>query len=119
MSFAPQIPLPVAGLATTDYGLVFGTNAFRAGSGSPYFVGVEALGAVSPDGSLLPWTIGFPPNAIPLAISDTTALAGNFLIGEITPVPGGLVARGNFSWIGLPTPRLPAASSGFASRGDA
>ena len=54
LSFAPEIPLPVASLATTDYGLVFGTNAFRVGSGGPYFLGVEALGAVSPDGSSPP-----------------------------------------------------------------
>ena len=100
LSFAPEIPLPVEALAPTDYGLVFGTNAFRAGSSGPYFVGVEALGAVAPDGSLLPWTVSFPPNAVPLSISDTTALAENFLVAELTPVPGGLVARGDFSWIG-------------------
>jgi outer membrane protein assembly factor BamB len=100
LSFAPELQLPVMALAHTDYGLLFGTNAFRAGTSGPYFVGVEALGAVSPDGSLLPWTISFPPNAVPLAISDTTALAENYLVAQITPVPGGLVARGDFSWIG-------------------
>ena len=75
LSFAPEVPLPVTALAQTDYGLVFGTNAFRAGSSAPYFVGVEALGAVSPDGSVLPWTMSFPPNAVPLYISDTAALS--------------------------------------------
>ncbi len=100
LSFAPEIPLPVSALAHTDSGLVFGTDAFRAGSSAPYFVGVEALGAVSPDGSVLPWTIGFPPNAVPFSISDTAALSENFLVAYLTPVPGGLVARGEFSWIG-------------------
>ena len=109
LSFAPEIPLPVAGLASTEYGLVFGTDAFRAGGSGPYFDGVEALGAVSPDGTLLPWTMSFPPNAVPLATSDTTALAENFLVAEITPVPGGLVARGDFSWIGPADDPAPGA----------
>jgi outer membrane protein assembly factor BamB len=100
LSFAPEVPLPVSALAQTDYGLVFGTNAFRTGSGAPYFVGVEALGAVSPDGTVLPWAMSFPPNAVPLYLSDTAAQNENFLVAELTPVPGGLVARGDFSWIG-------------------
>ena len=100
LSFAPQVPLPVSALAQTDYGLVFGTNPFRVGSGTPYFVGAEALGAVSPDGTVLPWAIGFPPNTAVLSLNDTAALSVNFLVGELTPVPGGLVARGDFSWIG-------------------
>jgi outer membrane protein assembly factor BamB len=100
LSFAPQVQLPVAALAQTDYGLVFGTNAFRVGSGAPYFVGVEALGAVARDGSVLPWAVSFPPNPVPLYPSDPAAQSGNFLVAELAPVPGGLVARGNFSWIG-------------------
>jgi hypothetical protein len=100
LSFAPEIPLPVSALAQTDYGLVFGTSPFRVGSNAPYFFGAEALGAVSPDGSLLPWTMEFPANAAPLHINDTAALTQNFQVGELTPVPGGLVARGIFSWIG-------------------
>jgi hypothetical protein len=100
LSFAPEVPLPVSALAQTDYGLVFGTNAFRTGSGAPYFVGVEALGAVSPDGTVLPWAMSFPPNAVPLYLSDNAAQSENFLVAELTPVPGGLVARGDFSWIG-------------------
>ncbi len=100
LSFAPEVPLPVEALAQTDYGLVFGTNPFRAGSSGPYFVGTEALGAVSPDGTVLPWTMSFPPNAAPLYVSDTAALSENLLVADLTPVPGGLVARGDFSWIG-------------------
>jgi hypothetical protein len=44
--------------------------------------------------------VSFPPNPVPLYPSDPAAQSGNFLVAELAPVPGGLVARGNFSWIG-------------------
>lgn len=100
LGFAPQIWLPVTGLAPTAYGFVFATNAFGAGSSGPYFVGAQALGAVAANGDVLPWQTTFPPNDIPLSASDTAAVAGNFTVGHLTPVPGGLIARGDFSWIG-------------------
>lgn len=98
--FAPEISLPVTALAPTDYGLVFATNAFGAGSSGPYFAGAQALGAIAANGDVLPWQLTFPPNDVPLSSSDTAAAAGNFSVGHLTRVPGGLVARGNFSWIG-------------------
>jgi outer membrane protein assembly factor BamB len=100
LDFAPQVPLPVTAVALTDYGLVFAANAFGAGSSGPYFVGAQALGAVSYAGDPLPWQVTFPPNDVPLSSSDTAALAGNFAIGRLAPVPDGLVARGDFSWLG-------------------
>ena len=42
----------------------------------------------------------FPPNDVPLSSSDFVALAGNFPVAHLTPMPDGLVARGGFSWIG-------------------
>ena len=100
LDFAPQVPTTVTALAPTDYGLVFATYAFGAGSNGPYFVGAQAIGAVSPTGDVLPWRMTFPPNDVPLSTSDTAALAGNFLVERFATVPDGLVARGAFSWIG-------------------
>jgi outer membrane protein assembly factor BamB len=100
LDFAPQAPATVTALALTDYGLVFASYAFGAGTSGPYFVGAQALGAVSPAGDVLPWRMTFPPNDVPLSTSDTAALAGNFLVEHFAPVPDGLVARGAFSWIG-------------------
>jgi outer membrane protein assembly factor BamB len=100
LDFAPPIWLPVTALAPTDYGLVFATSAFGAGSSGPYFVGAQALGAVAANGAVLPWRMTFPPNDVPLSPSDTAAVSGNFAVGHLEPVPGGFVARGNFSWIG-------------------
>jgi len=98
--FAPQLWQPVTALAATNYGFVFATNAFGAGSSGPYFVGAQALGAVAADGDVLPWQMTFPPNDVPLSRNDTAAVAGNFAVGHLAAVPGGLVARGDFSWIG-------------------
>ena len=109
LDFAPQLPQPVTALARTSYGLVIAANAFGAGSTGPYFVGAQALGAVSADGSVLPWWIAFPPNDVPLSASGTAALAGNFSVAELVPVPGGLVARGDFSWIGPPDDPAPGS----------
>ena len=100
LDFAPQLALPVTALAPTSYGLVIATNAFGPGSSGPYFVGAQALGLLSADGSVAPWWLGFPANDVPLSTSGTAALAANFSVGELASVPGGLVARGNFSWIG-------------------
>jgi outer membrane protein assembly factor BamB len=100
LDFAPRVPTTVTALAPTAYGLVFATNVFGTGTSGPYFVGAHALGAVSYAGDLLPWQITFPPNDVPLSPTDTAALAGNFAIGHLAPVPDGLVARGDFSWIG-------------------
>jgi outer membrane protein assembly factor BamB len=100
LDFAPQIPNTVTALAPTDYGLVFASNAFGAGSNGPYFIGAQALGVVSYAGDVLPWQMTFPPNDVPLSASDTAALAGNFAVGHLAPVADGLVARGDFSWIG-------------------
>jgi outer membrane protein assembly factor BamB len=98
--FAPLVPLPVSALARTGYGLVFATNAFGNGSTGPYFVGAQALGAITADGEVLPWQMTFPPNDVPLSATDFTGGAGNFAIGHLAVVPGGLVASGRFSWIG-------------------
>ena len=98
LDFAPNVPLAVTALASTAYGLVFATNPF--GNTAPYFVGGQALGALSADGDVLPWQVTFPPNDVPLSSSDYVALAGNFPVAHLTPTPDGLVARGGFSWIG-------------------
>jgi hypothetical protein len=101
LSLSPKVPLPVIALARADYGLVFAIDAFGAGSSGPYFVGTQALGAVSAaDGEVLPWRVDFPANGVPLSTSDNTAGAGNFGVTHLVPVPGGLVASGSFSWIG-------------------
>lgn len=100
LDFAPQLPLPVTSLVRTSYGLVIAADAFGAGSSGPYFVGAQALGLMSADGSVLPWWVAFPPNDVPLSVSGTAPLAGNFSVSELVAVPGGLVARGDFSWIG-------------------
>jgi hypothetical protein len=85
LDFAPQIPDQVMALAKTDYGLVFSTMAIEGGQ---WWFGTQALGAVSPDGQLLPWQIDFPP-------SD-----GIVSVERLAVVSGGLVASGGFSWIG-------------------
>jgi hypothetical protein len=91
----------VLALARADSGLVFAVDAFGAGSSGPYFVGTQALGAVSSaDGESLPWRVDFPANGVPLSTSDNTAGAGNFGVTHVATVPGGLVASGGFSWIG-------------------
>jgi hypothetical protein len=100
LDFAPQVPLPVTALTPTAYGVAFATNAFGAGSSGPYFLGAQALGSASPDGELLPWQMTFPPNDIPLSSTDIAAEAGNFWVKRLAAVRGGLVASGNFSWIG-------------------
>jgi outer membrane protein assembly factor BamB len=100
LDFAPRLSLPVTSLAPTGYGLVYAANAFGSDSSGPHFVGAQALGAVAADGTELPWQMTFPPNDVPVSPSDTAALAGNFAVGHLTPVAGGLVARGDFSWIG-------------------
>jgi outer membrane protein assembly factor BamB len=107
LKFQPHVPLPVSALARTDYGLVFATNAFGNGSSGPYFVGAEALGAVTPGGDVLPWQTTFPPNDVPLSPTDYTVGAGNFAIGHLAAVPGGLVASGSFSWIGTADAAAP------------
>jgi hypothetical protein len=100
LGFKPNIQLPVTALAVCDTGIEFATDAFGPSSTGPYFVGAPAIDAVYWDGSFLPWQIDFPPNDVPLSASDTAALAGNFSVDELTPAPGGTVARGDFSWIG-------------------
>lgn len=100
LDFAPQVQLPVSALTPTDYGLVFATNAFGPGSSGPYFLGAQALGVASSAGELLPWRLAFPPNDVPLSATDGEAEAGNFSIAHLAGVRGGLVACGNFSWIG-------------------
>ena len=100
LDFTPQVEAAVTSVAATDYGLVYGTSAFGPGSRSPYFVGAQALGAISVEGAPLPWEFTFPPNDVPLSTGDTAALAENFAVTQLTAVPGGLVARGNFAWIG-------------------
>ena len=100
LDFAPEVGLPVTALAATGYGFVFATNAFGSGGTGPFFVGAQALGAVSSDGQSLPWEMTFPANDVPLSQADSAALAGNFSVGHLASVPGGLVARGDFSWIG-------------------
>jgi hypothetical protein len=100
LDFAPRVPLPVTALAPTDFGVAFATNAFGSGSSGPYFLGAQALGAASPDGEILPWEMTFPPNDVPLAPTDMAAEAGNFSAKHLTSVRGGIVASGNFSWIG-------------------
>jgi outer membrane protein assembly factor BamB len=101
LSFSSKVPLPVIALTRADYGLVFAVDAFGAGSSGPYFVGTQALGAVSSaDGEALPWRVDFPANGVPLSTRDNTAGAGNFEVAHVAPVPGGLVASGGFSWIG-------------------
>jgi trimeric autotransporter adhesin len=99
LDFAPQVQLPVIAVVPTDYGLIFATYAFGAES-SPSFIGAQALGAASAAGGGIPWRIDFPPNDIPLSTSDTAAEAGNFAIEHLAAVRGGLVASGDFSWIG-------------------
>jgi outer membrane protein assembly factor BamB len=100
LDFAPQVQLPVTALAPTDYGVVFATNAFGVGSSGPYFVGARALRAASSDGQLLQWQMTFPANDVPLSATDTGAEAGNFAVLDLAALQGGLVADGNFSWIG-------------------
>jgi outer membrane protein assembly factor BamB len=85
VDFAPRIPNQVMALARTDYAIVFGTMAIEGGQ---WWLGAQALGAVSADGQLLPWQIEFPP-------SD-----GIVSVEDLAVVPGGLVASGGFSWIG-------------------
>ena len=98
LRFAPQVSQTVTALTPTAYGLVVATIA--SGDSGPFFVGAQALGAIAPEGDALPWQMSFPPNDVPLSTSDTAVLAGNFSVGHLTAVPGGLVARGDFSWIG-------------------
>jgi outer membrane protein assembly factor BamB len=100
LDLKPSIELPVTALAVTTYGIAFATTAFGAGSSGPDFVGAQALGTFAWDGSFLPWQVTFPPNDAPLSASDSAALAGNFSIEHLTPISSGLVARGDFSWIG-------------------
>ncbi len=109
LDFSPDIPLPVTAIGVTDNGIAFATDAFGAGSSGPYFVGAQALGAVDWDGSVLPWQLTFPPNDVPLSASDTAALAGNFSVEDLASAPGGLVARGDFSWIGPPDDPAPGS----------
>jgi outer membrane protein assembly factor BamB len=100
LDFAPLVPLPVTALTPTDYGVAYATNAFAAGSNGPYFLGAQALGAVSPDGELLPWEMSFPPNDVPLSPRDVAAQAGNFWVKHLVAIRDGLVTSGDFSWLG-------------------
>lgn len=101
LDFAPDVPVPVNALARTDDGLVFGANTFGTASRGPYFVGSQALGAVSADGKVLPWRINFPPNDVMLTPRfDTIGGAANAAVVRIVSAPGGLVVSGQFSWIG-------------------
>jgi outer membrane protein assembly factor BamB len=100
LGFEPDIQLPVTALAVAGGGVVFATDAFGPGSSGPYFVGAQAVGAVDWAGNVSPWQIAFPPNDVPLSASDSAALAGNFSVDQLTLAPGGIVARGDFSWIG-------------------
>ena len=93
LDFAPQVPNQVMALAKADYGLVFSTMAIEG----QWWLGTEALGAVSPAGQLLPWQINFPPCDGPVSVES------------LAIVPGGLAASGGFSWIG-PTDQ-PASGS--------
>jgi outer membrane protein assembly factor BamB len=107
LKFHPDITPPVSALAPTDYGLLVAT-ADLAGGG-PYFVGTQALRAVSPDGQVLPWQITFPPNDPWLAPFDFNSGVENGALGQLVPVPGGLVASGDFSWIGPPDNPAPGS----------
>jgi outer membrane protein assembly factor BamB len=93
LDFAPQIPDQVMALARTDYGLVFSTMKLQG----PTWLGAQALGAVSPDGQVLPWQITYPPSE------------GSSGVDHLAVVPGGLVAGGGFSWIGPADNPAPGA----------
>ena len=84
LSFAPQIPNQVMALAKAPFGLVFSTMALNG----EWWLGTQALGAVSRDGQLLPWRVDYPPTD------------GVVSIESLATVPGGLIASGMFSWIG-------------------
>jgi outer membrane protein assembly factor BamB len=101
LDLAPQIPNQVMALARTDYGLVFSTMTL-----GPTWIGTQALGAVSPDGQVLPWQIAYPPSDVILSDRDSGGVL-NVSVDHLAVVPGGLVAGGGFSWIGPadnPTP---------------
>jgi outer membrane protein assembly factor BamB len=102
LDFAPQLPNQVMALARTRYGLVFSTMELA----SPSWLGTQALGAVTTDGRLLPWQVGYPPSDVVLSTRDPGG-ALNGSVESLAVVPGGLLASGGFSWIGPGTNAAP------------
>jgi len=100
LPFAPGVSQPVFALVMTDEGLVFGTI------GGPTFRETQALGVISFAGDLLPWEMRLPPSDVALSPRDYGG-ALNVLVDQIVAVPRGLVARGDFAWIGPPDNPAP------------
>jgi hypothetical protein len=100
LPFAPKMAQPVFTLAVVGDELVFGDLA------GPIFRENQALGAISLAGAVLPWGLSLPPSDVPLSPRDYGG-AINVVVDRIIAVPGGLVARGDFWWIGPPDNPAP------------
>ena len=93
LPLAAKVLQPVFALAVVDDGLVFGAI------GGPAFRDTQALGAISFAGDVLPWGLSLPPSDVALSPRDSGGPI-NVLVDQIVAVPGGLVIRGDFWWIG-------------------